>query len=326
MRAMLLILAQDLRRRSKDSTLLVFAIVLPLGMAFMFDLVIGGSEGPVAARYGAVGASPFPSSPALPPVVPVASEQEARELVERGRLDAVFVTGPGSIHVIGSVDAPIAVQVAREIAESAALPLPGPPPIEIVEDATAATRELDPATHYAAGSAVFFMFFAVLFGFTGLYAERSSGTLARLLAAPVPRASVAAGKLLSGLLAALAGMAVLVGATSLLMGARWGHPAGVAALCVACVLAAMGLSAFVASFARTAEQAATWQSVMATAFGLLGGSFFPVGSWFVQLTPHHWFLRGLADLHGGASPLPSLAVLLGVAALTLPFAARLVRA
>ncbi|MFC7719831.1 hypothetical protein [Nonomuraea recticatena] len=70
MRAMLLILAQDLRRRSKDSTLLVFAIVLPLGMAFMFDLVIGGSEGPVAARYGAVGASPSPRRPRSRPSSP----------------------------------------------------------------------------------------------------------------------------------------------------------------------------------------------------------------------------------------------------------------
>jgi ABC-2 type transport system permease protein len=71
-------------------------------------------------------------------------------------------------------------------------------------------------------------------------------------------------------------MAVLVAATSLLFGASWGNPAGVAVLIVAAILAAMGIMALIATLAKNAEQAGNWQMVVAVVLGLLGGTFFPV--------------------------------------------------
>jgi ABC-2 type transport system permease protein len=108
-------------------------------------------------------------------------------------------------------------------------------------------------------------------------------------------------------------------AAALLLGARWGHPLGVGLLVVAGVLAATGVMALVATVARTAEQAGNLQSVVAVLFGVLGGVFVPVqqlGGAFAALsllTPHRWFLQGLADLHGehapAVAPGPTLALL-----------------
>jgi ABC-2 type transport system permease protein len=47
-------------------------------------------------------------------------------------------------------------------------------------------------------------------------------------------------------------------------------------LVISGVLAATGITSVVASLARTAEQAGSWQAVVAVSLGLLGGSFFPV--------------------------------------------------
>jgi ABC-2 type transport system permease protein len=193
---------------------------------------------------------------------------------------------------------------------------------------------LDTSTFFAAGMAVFFLFFAVQFGVASLLDERRDGTLARLLAAPVPRVSILAGKLLTSLVVGVLSMTVLVVATSLLLGADWGHPVGVAVLVLAGVLAATGIMAVVAGLARSAEQAGNWQAIVGVTLGMLGGVFFPVAqvggvldtvSW---LTPHRWFMQGLADLAGGgdvAAVLPSAGAMLLFAAVTGGIAVLLLR-
>jgi ABC-2 type transport system permease protein len=120
-------------------------------------------------------------------------------------------------------------------------------------------------------------------------------------------------------------MAVLALTTTLVLGARWGDPLGVALLILAGVLAATGVTAFIVSFARTPEQAGYWQSIVGVVLGLLGGSFFPVyqaggvAEQLSNLTPHAWFLRGLGDLTAGGTVsdvLRPAGVILGMAALT----------
>lgn len=179
-----------------------------------------------------------------------------------------------------------------------------PNPATLV-DTTTATRQLDPVTFYAAGMAIFFLFFTVQSGVTGLLEERRIGTMARLLSSPIPASAVLLGKMLSAFALGLVSMTVLMVATTLVVDASWGAPLGVAFLILAAVVAALGIVALVGGLARTTEQAIAASSMIAIILGFIGGTFFDVsqaGGALARLrfiSPHGWFMRGLADLSAG---------------------------
>lgn len=373
MAPLLLIAANDARQRLRDRSLLLFAFVLPLALAFVFSLILGGVddtsdvfEYAVVDEDGGRAATVF-TDHVLPAVAgsgaitvrTAPSAGAGRDLVERGEVAAVFVVPegfsaavdsgrPAELEIIGDVDATFGVQVARAIAESYTADLDAirlavatargagdpadlaeqaaavPSPVAVTDDA-AGTRELDPKTYFSAGMAVFFLLFTVQWGVQSLLDERRTGTMARLLAAPIGRSSILGAKLLTSFGVGVVSMGMLAFATSLLLGARWGDPLGVAVLVVTGVLAATGIMAVVASLARTAEQAGNWQAIIAVVLGVLGGAFFPIhqaGGAIALLsyaTPHRWFLQGLADLAGGdgaAVVWPSAAAMLVFALVT----------
>ncbi|NND02449.1 MAG: ABC transporter permease [Acidimicrobiia bacterium] len=267
----------------------------------------------------------------------------AEEMVEAGDLSAVFVIpngfsaavaagGAGSLRIVGNVDAPTGTAIARSIAEGfaggiesvqlsvantlasggdpssietlAQAAATAPEPI-VLGEIEAATRELDLATFFIVGMAVFFVFFTVQFGVTSLLEERNNGTLPRLLAAPINRNSILAGKAVVSVTLGLVSMAVLVVASTFIMGANWGNPLGVAILTLAVVVSAVGIMAIVAAFSKTAEQAGNLQSIIAVGLGMLGGIFFPaaLGDGIINslsyISPHRWYVTGLSDLAGG---------------------------
>ncbi|MGC2240222.1 MAG: ABC transporter permease [Acidimicrobiia bacterium] len=275
------------------------------------------------------------------------TKDQADKAVEDGDVDAYVLLSPGleeaalagdpyTIEVVGDIDEPTSTQVATSIAQgfgsrigAAQLavvtsfglisgPPPGDaatwgeeaaqaPPAYSLADVSADTRQLDGPTYFAAGMAVFFLFFTVQFGVVGLLEEERQGTMARLLAAPITRSSVIAGKAILSFLLGIVSMMVLVVSTALLMGADWGPPLGVGLLVTTGVLAAVSVMGLVAAFARTPEGAGNLGSIVAVILGMLGGTFFPIGqgddllSKLSYLTPHAWFIRGLGDISGGAS-------------------------
>ncbi|MFY1632976.1 ABC transporter permease [Solwaraspora sp. WMMB335] len=368
-RSVFVIAGKDLRQQLRNSTLLLFAIVLPLGIAALFSTVLDDPGGGFQARYLVVDEDHGPAADAFVDDVlgavaeestfavdRAASVAEATRLVDTGAADAVFVLPAGfsaavdagrtaTLRVVGGADAPLAAYVADQIARSYATDVGGvqlavaltdaggvpvddpdalaarvrqlPAPLTLAADVTETDRVLASRTFYPAGMAVFFLFFVAMLSVNSILAERGTGTLARLLASPVPRPAILVGKLLGGVGTGVAAMTVLVVASTLLLGADWGPPAGVAALVVALVLAATGLMALVATVARSSEQATTWMSGLAVLLGMFGGTFAPLsqlgGLWVLSyLTPHRWFLQGLSDLAGGDVQ----AVLLPVAVLT----------
>jgi ABC-2 type transport system permease protein len=287
---------------------------------------------------------------------------DAEAMVEAGELSAAFVIpdgfssavaagGAGELRIIGNVDAPTATAIATSIAQGFASGIgsvqlsvanaiasggdpssfealvqsaaTAPEPI-IVGEIEAATRELDLSTFFIVGMAVFFVFFTVQFGVTSLLEERTNGTLPRLLAAPINRNSILAGKALVSVALGLVSMLVLVLASTFIMGADWGNPIGVAILTVAVVLSAVGIMAIVAAFSKTAEQAGNLQSIIAVGLGMLGGIFFPaaLGDGILNslsyISPHRWYILGLSDLAGGdlIDILPSVGALLAFGVIT----------
>jgi ABC-2 type transport system permease protein len=376
----LLIAAKDARQRLRDRSLFVFALALPLSLAFVFSLILGGvDEESEIFRYGVVnqdrGAAATAFTDQFLPAVeaggvigvePVDSVEAGRRLVDEGEVAAVFVLPsgfsaaveagrPATLEVIGDVDAPLGVQAAQALADAYVVELTGvrlavatataeaggsadpdrlaalaeraaavATPVAVT-DAAAGRRELDATTYTSAGMAVFFLFFTVQFGVTSLLEERQDGTMARLLAAPVHPLGVLGGKLLVGFGVGVVSLGLLAVATTALLGARWGDPVGVGLVLVAGALAATGIMALVASLADTAEQAGNWQTIIAVVLGTLGGSFLPVSqvggalATLSYLTPHRWFLQGLADLAAGGGPgvvWPAVGALLAFAAVT----------
>src|SRR4029453_365339 len=100
-------------------------------------------------------------------------------------------------------------------------------------------------------------------GVSSLLDERSGGTLRRLLAAPVRRWSVLAGKLLTRGIIGAGRTVVLWLGSAVLMSSHWGNPLGVGMLVVTGVLAATSVTALVASLAGNADQAGSWGAVVA---------------------------------------------------------------
>lgn len=200
--------------------------------------------------------------------------------------------------------------------------LAGAPPLAALEPIEADPAEaLDLTTSLTAGLALFFGFFVGGLPLLSLLEERAGGTLGRLLVAPIPSGAIVAGKALAAIVIGIASLATLMVASSVLMGAEWGPPVGALILAGAFVVAAVGLMTAAGATARTAEQASNVQGITAVGLGLLGGAFVPIPTsessllgQIQRITPHGWFLDGLAELRGDgvAAALPSAAVLVAI--------------
>lgn len=278
-----------------------------------------------------------------------ADEFDSVFIIPEGTTAAIESGKEASLLVIGNVDSPFSTQVATSIAQRfgagvkavqlslATLAALGPgaiTPKDVVaaqqsagdlpltlREQGALDRQLEPAAYFVSGMAVFFLFFTVQFGVSGLLEERQQGTLPRLLAAPLPRGAVIAAKGFTSLVLGVVSLAVLLVAAHFLMGADYGDPLGVAVLILIGVLAAVAIQGVVAAFARNAEQAGNIQGIVAVVLGMLGGSFFPVTSGFLEklslATPHAWILRGLTDLSAGDQLSAVVPSLLALTAITL---------
>jgi ABC-2 type transport system permease protein len=349
-----LIVAKDLRLRSRDRSVFLFAFVIPLGLTLLFSVVFPDTEelsvtaavvdqdgGPVAASFREQ-VLPMVEDAGVLTLAEAADAAAAEDAIRDGDLDAAWLLpagfsdavtsgGDAEVTVLVSPDAPLAGEVANGVATSwtnrlraAALTVvtgdavgDGTLDLEALAAEVIATdpslaltplvapdQQLDGISYLAAGMAAFFVFFTVQYGVTGLLEERQLGTLPRLMAAPIPVSAVQVGKALGAGLLGLVSMAVLAVASALGLGASWGPALGTAVLIVALVVAAVGLMALVGSFARTAEQAGNYQSIVAIVLGMLGGVFFPLPATsgplelVSRIAPHGWFLRGLADQAG----------------------------
>jgi len=322
---------------------LIFSAIIPdTSGSFNVDVaVVDDDGGVVAARFitevlpaveeaGVLGVTIYQDvDDALADVE--AGTRHAAYVFPAGFSDSVQTGGGGIVRLVGNVDQTISTQIARAVLDgylaevnavavavgaatlnggtdiaSLSVQAAATPAAVVLTNVEAANRELDTTTFFSAGMAVFFLFFTVQFGVSSLLEERLYGTLPRLLGAPISRWTIIGGKGLTSFILGLVSMVVLAVATTVLIGAEWGNPVGVAVLMIAGVLSALGIMAVVAVVSKTPQQAANWQSIVAVVLGLLGGTFFPLSqgprilALFSRLTPHAWFLEGLGDLSAGS--------------------------
>ncbi|HEX6129606.1 MAG TPA: ABC transporter permease [Candidatus Limnocylindria bacterium] len=218
-----------------------------------------------------------------------------------------------TLHTIGDTGGQVDQEVLARVMDA----MHEPSPIAVT-DSLAAQAQASLATFYGAAMAIMFVFFATQYGALAVLAEREAGTLNRLLASPIPQAAIIAGGALAGMVLGLLAMTVMVIATTFLVGASWGPPLLVAALLVAAVTAAMGISAVVATIARTSEQAGSLNAIVALCMAAVGGVFIPasqspeVMARVALITPHAWFLRAVDEMTLPSVTLADIAPALGV--------------
>lgn len=377
MRMALLIAAKDLRQRLRDRSIILFAVLAPLGLALIFSMLLRGASN-FHANYvvtdldGGSLATTFTGQvlggledAGVATVETLATEADARQAVEVGnaegwKADAAFIIPvgfseaiasgrPTSIQILGAKDAGLQTEVARSVAarfadgvtsvqlavltlgdlrgsppagaDLAAIVAAAQQPVIVLVDTATGLRQLSWTTYFSSAMAILFLFFAVQSGMLSLFEERRQGTLARILAGPIRPGTILAGKALGSFVTGVTSMLVLIVATTLMLGADWGPPLGVALVVVAAVTSAIGITTLVTSFMRTFDGASAANAAVAMTLGILGGTFSPTAQapeamqTLSLLTPHAWFLRGLAEMQGGgtiADALPAVGVLLAV--------------
>jgi ABC-2 type transport system permease protein len=167
--------------------------------------------------------------------------------------------------------------------------------------------EFDLLAYFAPGMALMFLMYTVSYGGRSILAERSQGTLPRLLTSPTSTAQFLGGKVLGVFFMGVAQVGILIVASALFFQVKWGDPFGMLALILATVFAATGWGMLITSFARTPAQIGSVGSAIMLIFGILGGSFIELEQLpsFVQtlskVTPNAWGLDGFTTLAlGGA--------------------------
>lgn len=144
------------------------------------------------------------------------------------------------------------------------------------------------------GIMYFWVFFIGQGPMQEILSERDAHTLERLLASPVSLVQFLLSKMIRCFLLCGVVQTLLLLASALLAGVRWGDPFVLAPVILACALSATGLLAVIYALAKTKEQAYSSSSGIVVVCGLLGGSFFPFDEFppllqaIGQFVPNHW--------------------------------------
>jgi len=150
------------------------------------------------------------------------------------------------------------------------------------------------------------------------------GTSRRLLAAPLPRPALLAGKLLPYYLVNLLQVAVMFGVAHFVFGMVLGQPAALLAVSLTLAAAATGLGVLVATLGKTQAQSSGLSVRLTLTMSAVGGCMVPTFAMpdFMQalarFTPHGWAMQAFQDVlvrgYGLAGVWPEVAALLGFAA------------
>jgi ABC-2 type transport system permease protein len=177
----------------------------------------------------------------------------------------------------------------------------------------------------AASMAILYLTFTLTSSGRSILRERESGTLTRILTAPLSSAELLGGKLIAGVATGLFQMGVLIISSSLLFQMNWGDPLAVTLTTLALVLAATGWGLIPAAFSRSSGQAASAGTAIVLIFAALAGNFVPrmampeILQKISLITPNAWGIEtyyALVNGSGLADILPAIWALLGMAAIT----------
>lgn len=307
----------QLRRWGRQPLLLATAFVLPVVVATLVSLALGGTpsidatlavvdldRGPAGAafRRDALG---DPRVAEVFDVREVAGRDEAQRLVDGGEADAAVIlpvgltealTSTAAHHagtrpeVIRSDEASIGADLAAMVVDlyvvraeatgaAAAVGQPlAPDPALSVEPTAPGGRALDAATHYGPAIGLFFVMVAVGAAVEAQVDDRTRGIAARLATTRAHPAAAAFGRAMAALAFGGASLTVTAVTMQAVFGRSWGPGASVAALVVAVSLAYAGIATLLGRLVRTAAQAQGLSLAVAFVMAVASGSFAPPGA------------------------------------------------
>jgi ABC-2 type transport system permease protein len=175
------------------------------------------------------------------------------------------------------------------------------------------------------GFTVMFVFFIVGMSGSSLLNERESGALRRLLAAPISRGAIIAGKMLAYVALACLQVVALLGVASIFFDMPLGEsPAGLVLLTLAVGLVATALGMLVAALSKTPKQADDVGTVLAFVLAGVGGAIPLAGTpiaraggfmgGLAKLTPHAYAVEGYYSLMAENGTLAQILPELGIMA------------
>lgn len=186
------------------------------------------------------------------------------------------------------------------------------------------TQSLDSVySYYMPSYAVMFAFFIVGTIAGSLLTEKEEGTFRRLLASPLHRGSIIAGKMLAYMLVMGLQVLLVLGVGRVFFDIPLGDsPLGLVLITLTLALAATSLGMLVAAMARTRSQVEGVSFVISIVLGAVGGSIIPLPDegflhLLSQFTPHSHAIEGYLKLMsqgaGVVEVLPQVGLLAGVA-------------
>jgi len=167
--------------------------------------------------------------------------------------------------------------------------------------------ESDLLAYFAPGIALMFLMYTVSYGGRSILAERSGGTLPRLMVSPTQTGQVLGGKVLGIIFMGIAQVGILILASTVFFQVKWGDPLGVIVLILAAVFGASGWGMLITAVAQTPAQVGSTGSAIMLIFSILGGSFISLDNFppsmrtISKITPNSWGLDGFTILARGGT-------------------------
>jgi ABC-2 type transport system permease protein len=189
------------------------------------------------------------------------------------------------------------VEVAGQFAE--------PPPVTVTSETTTSNLgEFSPFTQYVPGFAVMFLLFTtVQIGSVSLINERESGTLRRLVTAPISKTEIIGGKIASTFTRGFVQLTVLMIFGHFVFDLNLGSDMVALVILIAAIsLSATGLGMMVAVLVTTEDQANSISSLLVLTMSAIGGSWWPlfIEPQFMQDMAHFtitaWAMDGFYNL------------------------------
>jgi len=201
------------------------------------------------------------------------------------------------------------------------------PPVTIENESLSCLvgNKMDPMKQNVPGFAIMFALFSLAWGSMSLITEREQGTFERILCAPISKAQILGGKLITTFVIACFQLLVFFTFGHFVFGMDPGNSiAGLVLISIAVALTATSMGIFIASIVRTPAQAGGLTSLIIIGMSALGGSWWP--SEFMPeyirvlghcVTINAWAMDGYKDLlwYGRSmiDILPEVGVLVGFA-------------